>query len=54
MRVQQAMLAKVLDDVDLLQQVIESQDQSIKNLSKALTDMVGVLMAWKNTLKKAS
>ena len=41
MRVQQAMLGKVLDDVDLLQQVISSQDQAIKNISKALTDMVG-------------
>ena len=36
-----AMLGKVLDEVDLLQQVISSQDQSIKNISKALTDMVG-------------
>ena len=41
MRVQQAMLGKILDEVDLLQQVISSQDQAIKNLSKALTDMVG-------------
>ena len=35
------MLGKVLDEVDLLQQVISSQDQAIKNMAKALTDMVG-------------
>lgn len=52
MRVQQAMLGKVLDDVDLLQQVISSQDQSIKDISKALTDMVGRIDGLENYTKK--
>ncbi len=52
MRVQQAMLGKVLDEVDLLQQVISSQDQDIKNISKALTDMVGRIYGLEKYTKK--
>ena len=51
-RVERAMLGSIIDDAVLLKQIVESQDESIKALTKALTDISSVINGLENRTRK--